>query len=288
MMNGIIWLASYPKSGNTWFRIFLRNLLSPSEQPARLDAIGFPIASGRAIFDDFAGIDSSDLTPDEIDSLRPRVYEQIAAEAREGPVFMKTHDAYTYLPNGEPLLSRGATAGAIYLIRNPLDVAVSFANHSAHQRFDYTVARMGSRTDAFNATTDRLDGQLRQQLLGWSGHVHSWLAARDTALHVMRYEDMKSASLRAFTAAIRFAGLEHSEALVQQALDRCQFEKLQEQERGTGFREKYRKCKAFFRAGETGTWRRHLSEAQVARIIADHGDLMTQFGYLCDDGCPVV
>ena len=97
---GIIWLASYPKSGNTWLRIFLRNLLSGEDGPAALDEIGFTIASSRALFDDLSGIDSSDMTHDEIDRLRPRVYEQIVDRAEELPVFMRTHDAYTYLPKG--------------------------------------------------------------------------------------------------------------------------------------------------------------------------------------------
>src|SRR5687768_11035432 len=103
---GIVWLASYPKSGNTWFRIFLRSLLSEPEEDLSLDGVGFLIASCRQMFDDLSGIDSSDLTHDEIDLLRPRVYEQLAEQSPKRPLFMKTHDAWTRLPNGEPLLSR--------------------------------------------------------------------------------------------------------------------------------------------------------------------------------------
>ena len=128
---GIIWLASYPKSGNTWFRFFLRALLNENE--TRGCEMG--MASSREVFDDYTGICSSDLTNDEIDSLRPGVYEQVVADAEKLPIFAKTHDACTNLADGEPMLSRKATAGAIYLIRNPLDVAVSFAYHSGHENF---------------------------------------------------------------------------------------------------------------------------------------------------------
>ena len=66
----IIWLASYPKSGNTWFRIFLTNLLQKHTSPANINELtGGPIASSRQLFDELTGIDSSDLTFDEIEKL---------------------------------------------------------------------------------------------------------------------------------------------------------------------------------------------------------------------------
>lgn len=66
----IIWLASYPKSGNTWFRIFLANLFSGAKQPANINELqDTSIASNRQMFDEAAGIASSDLTPQEIEIL---------------------------------------------------------------------------------------------------------------------------------------------------------------------------------------------------------------------------
>jgi len=277
---GIIWLASYPKSGNTWFRIFLRNLLSGDDGPAALDEIGFAIASSRAVLDDLSGIDSSDMTHDEIDQLRPRVYEQIVDRAEEFPIFMKTHDAYTYLPDGQPLLSRTATAGAIYFLRNPLDVAVSLANHVGRTDFDRTIKRMGSSTRSSAAENGSLNAHfVRERRLDWSGHVRSWLTA-DVPRCVMRYEDMVARPLETFTAAVRFAGLDYSQQQIQHALDHCRFEKLQQMERENGFRERLAGCKTFFRRGKAGTWREELSPEQVERIIADHGELMQRFGYL--------
>ena len=74
-MNGIIWLASYPKSGNTWFRVFLTNLLRDADTPASINELeSTPIASARGIFDNNIGFEASDLTADEIDRLRPELY----------------------------------------------------------------------------------------------------------------------------------------------------------------------------------------------------------------------
>ncbi|HJX72016.1 MAG TPA: hypothetical protein VJ346_08695, partial [Bacteroidales bacterium] len=68
----IVWLASYPKSGNTWFRIFLTNLLNHTNEPVDINNL-YPstIASSRSLFDEATGLESSDLTLDEIELLRP-------------------------------------------------------------------------------------------------------------------------------------------------------------------------------------------------------------------------
>jgi len=284
---GIIWLASYPKSGNTWFRIFLRNLVGDHHSLSKLDGIGFGGASCRHVFDDCAGVDSSDMTLDEIDLLRPRVYELIVDESNELPIYIKTHDAYTLLPDGQAMLSRRATAGAIYFVRNPWDVAVSFAYHQGHEDFDRTIAALGSPTDAFCRSTKRLHRQLRQKTFGWSGHIHSWLEA-DVPVHIMRYEDMKQRPLETFTAAIRFAGLENDEGQIAQALEDSRFERLQEMERDGGFREKNPKSELFFRKGEVGSWREKLNEEQVQQIIDGHEEMMRRFGYLDEDRRPTV
>ena len=140
-MNGIIWLASYPKSGNTWFRVFLTNLRGEEGGPANINKLhSAPIASARGIFDDEAGVEASDLTPDEIDRLRPEIYTHLAKQAEE-TLFMKVHDACTSNDKNIPLFPKEATAGAIYIIRNPLDVVVSFADHSGWD-YDKAILRM--------------------------------------------------------------------------------------------------------------------------------------------------
>ena len=70
-MSGIIWLASYPKSGNTWLRIFLTNLNREEEGPASINELDFSSGAGaRTYFDEAVGYKSGELTHDEIDRLR--------------------------------------------------------------------------------------------------------------------------------------------------------------------------------------------------------------------------
>ncbi|MCP5028332.1 MAG: sulfotransferase domain-containing protein, partial [Actinomycetia bacterium] len=81
-MKPIVWLASYPKSGNTWFRTFLANLLRDDEDPVDINELRTgSIASARNPFDIHTGLEASDLTQDEIDLLRPGVYRRMAEMA---------------------------------------------------------------------------------------------------------------------------------------------------------------------------------------------------------------
>jgi len=276
--SGIYWLASYPKSGNTWLRALLTNYLRNAEEPADINDLDF---SGCGFmskdFDEQLGIDSGDLTPRQINIYRPRVYEQIAAETT-APLFLKVHDAFELNAEGHPIFPRRATAGAIYLIRNPLDVAVSYAHHS--NKSTDTVIHLMRDDDAMLGGTETAAGQLPQKVKSWSSHVCSWADAPGLNVRVIRYEDMITKTADVFAEIVRFAGLEVDESRVRKSVEFSRFEGLQAQEAAQGFREKQPTAASFFRCGRSGTWRGVLSDRQVRRIIDHHGMVMRRFGYL--------
>lgn len=280
-MRPIVWLASYPKSGNTWFRALLANL-GGSEHggPASIDALGAPIFSSRSRFDRIAGIESADLTAAEADRLRPQVFARLAGAAADGaPQYFKIHDAFLSPGENQPLIPIDATRGAIYLVRNPLDVCVSYARHSDWD-IDTTIRHMADERHAMSRSRRRLDSQLRQHLSSWSGHVRGWIDNGRIPVHVVRYEDLKARPLETATAAFAFAGLEHGPKEIEQAIEWSCFERLQAQERVGGFSEKPEHMPAFFRQGVVGGWRLDLTPGQVARITGDHAEIMRRLGYL--------
>ena len=278
-MNAIIWLASYPKSGNTWFRVFLTNLLRNAEAPASINELeSTPIASARGIFDENMGFEASDLAADEIDRLRPELYIHLAENAEE-PFFMKIHDAYTHVAKNIPLVPEEATGCALYFIRNPLDVAVSFAHYTGSD-YDTSISFMSDETFAFCSKPDRLHNQLRQKLLSWSDHVLSWVDRAPFPVCLLRYEDMKSRPLETFTKAVRFAGFHHTREYIQKAIDFSSFDVVQQQEETEGFLENSPSPSHFFRKGKAGSWRDELSVEQVQRIVHDHREVMRRFEYL--------
>jgi hypothetical protein len=282
----IIWLASYPKSGNTWFRAFYTNLTSGKDRPAGINELEPKLmASSRQLFDQYSGIESSDLKPSEIDCLRPRVYETLSMGQTES-VLIKVHDAFTLTVKNEPMISLKATGRVLYFLRNPLDVAVSFAHHNACS-IDHIIERMGDERYCLCCKKGKIVNQLRQMLSSWSGHVTGWMEGLGSLVHIVRYEDMVMDTIPTFTAAVRFAGFPDDPIRIEKALDYCRIDELQKQEKAVGFKEKTRKSESFFRKGAVGSWREALTDTQVLRIIRDHREVMKRFGYLNDNDEPV-
>jgi hypothetical protein len=278
-MSRIHWLASYPKSGNTWVRVLLSNYFSHLETPVDIHELETEgIACDRDAFDRFAGIAAADLTPGQIDHYRPLVYERMAEE-HPWPLFIKIHDAYTIDPQGMPTVTARSTAGVLYLVRNPLDVAVSFSHHLG-QPLEAAIARMNDPASCFAGHSRRLSEQLRQRLLTWSGHVSSWLDGSGLPIKLVRYEDLLEHPAATFTGILQALGLAPDPRRVEQAVAFSAFPVLAAQESVHGFRERPRGDQRFFRQGRAGDWRDQLTPDQAGRIVAAHGPMMRRLGYL--------
>ena len=286
-MSRIVWLASYPKSGNTWLRVFLTNFLRNDGQPADINALEMQAnAASRHLVDHALVVESSDLTEDELAWYRPEAYRILARRSRE-TLYVKVHDAYTRSADGEPLIPADVTRGAVYLVRNPLDVAASLAHHHA-TTLDSTIDLMGSEAGALVSGRTRLAPQLKQLMLTWSRHVLSWIDQTVIPVHLMRYEDMLRQPVETFSATLRFLGLPDNPDRVRTAAGFSSFQHLRDQEQAHGFTEKPPKAESFFRLGRAGSWRESLTEAQIGKIIRDHGAVMRRLGYLTENGSPRV
>ena len=278
------WLASYPKSGNTWLRLFLgcleSNEQAESQKVSPLDKIKqTPIASSRFMLDEALGYSSSDLTSKQVESLRP-LADEYWARKNENWRYRKVHDAYNYLSNGQPLLFNQAVEGAIYIVRNPLDVCISLAHYLGHKDIDMSIEQMADSQFVFcNSTTDQ-NVQLQQLLRNWSEHVSSWATARDFPVHIVRYEDMLQFPSTTFRAIVDFLKLPYSQADIDSSIASCSFEKLQKAEQEYGFKERCNSSSPFFREGKSDEWKNILSKEQYQRVVAVHHCIMKQFGYL--------
>lgn len=276
-MSGIIWLASYPKSGNTWYSIFLANLLSGQSSPVDISQ---PLPAGnfaaRELFDRLTGWESSELTPAQLADLRIPAQQTLALE-QPRPI-VKTHDAFSDPRDGRPRFSPQATRCAWYLVRNPLDVVVSLGHHAGMSLDDAIRFVNDPRGVSFSEGNWP---QIPQLLLDWSSHVAGWADAAGIRVHVMRYEDMLRAPEETFRRACAFAGLPAEPDRVRQALEFSRFENLQRQEAEIGFPEA-QADRPFFRAGRSGSWRQTLSAAQVSAVVERHEKIMRRFGYWPD------
>ena len=188
-MSSIVWLASYPKSGNTWVRILLANYLSGAQEPVDINhLLVSSMASARGPFDQCCGIEASALDESLVDRLRPAVYRRLAADSSDD-LFMKVHDAWSETVPGQPMFPADVTRAVVYVVRNPLDVAVSAAAHWDVEP-DQVVEWMCDPDYCYNAAATRLPDQLRQFLGSWSDHARSWLDRSALPSHLVRYEDL--------------------------------------------------------------------------------------------------
>jgi hypothetical protein len=274
-MAGIIWLASYPKSGNTWVRAFLHNLLRDPARSYDINRLS-DLTPGDSQIDKYRVLDPAfgeDYSDERVQALRPQVHRAIAASWPD-TVVVKTHNALIE-EEGAPLVALEVTAGAIYVVRNPLDVAISFSHHNAASIDDIIafMAQPGARSVSNAANVYEVYGS-------WSEHVASWTATPNPRLHVMRYEDMLASPARSFGALVTFLGLDAPRARIAKAIRLSSFAVLREQERRHGFREKPVVADKFFREGTAGQWRKRLTPAQIAAIVAAHREQMARYAYL--------
>ncbi|MGC1777868.1 MAG: sulfotransferase domain-containing protein [Xanthobacteraceae bacterium] len=177
---------------------------------------------------------------------------------------------------GHSTVNFNVTAGAVYVVRNPLDVAISYAHHSGSS-VDQVIAQMASTDLESNGKDDAV-----YEVIGsWSQHVWTWTRNPHRSLYAMRYEDMLADPEKAFAALARHLLLNSTRRHLLRAIERSSFARLQAQEKAKGFRERPPQAdQRFFREGRAGQWKNVLTSAQIDRIVRDHGEQMQRFGYL--------
>lgn len=282
----LIWVASYPKSGNTWVRAFIHNLLkeiSGDRQPQDINRMNehtvWEIAGPP--FEQILGKPLTEAKQSEIEAARPKVQHRLA-NTRSEPFFVKTH-LCVGSEHGHPTINLNATLAAVYVVRNPLDVAISYAHHTT-MTIDSIIASMANKAQRTPGTPRSV-----YEVLGsWSQNVSSWLGVTDRPIHVIRYEDLEANPTRPFGMLARFLGLAPSEDQLKAAIARSCFAELRRQEAENGFKERPETSKVFFREGRSGQWRDVLTPAQVQEIIRVHAPMMQRLGYLLPDcGAPI-
>lgn len=274
-MGAIVWLASYPKSGNTWLRAFLVNLIADRREPVPFSEYRrYATNEAAAIwFEKHLGGEVRPGQLREVAALRPRVQREIAATGR--PLrLVKTHNNLGQV-FGHPQINAEVTAAAIYLVRNPLDVVISFAHHNG-ATIDETIAVMARRDTRSRMRPDRVF----EWSGDWSSHVESWTGQPREHLCILRYEDLLDRPQEEFARVAEFLQIDADEDRIRRAVETSSFDRLQRMESETGFDEKPAGVERFFRAGRKDQWREVLTADQRRRITTRHRTQMARFGYL--------
>lgn len=266
-MSKIVWLASYPKSGNTWVRFILAHLL-------------------------YTNIESSA----NVHGMIPDIHRGVNAGQLIGShtLFVKSHLKYF-----DEMPLREDSVGVIYVVRNPLDMIASAINYFAlSEPQTYLAASEEERHRLRQSLIDEFIDQGAPKLwlqLGmgtWSEHVESW-HRNDLPFPriTLRYKDMKAKPRECVAQLCRFLNIEKTPEQIDAALAAASFENMRAMEEREvaegrpGFFtienpvEAFSQGLRFVNKGETGGYRKVLTEAQIAAARRRFGPTMRRLGY---------
>ncbi|TQV79816.1 sulfotransferase domain-containing protein [Denitrobaculum tricleocarpae] len=276
----LVWLASFPKSGNTWLRVFLANYIMNSKEPFPINKIHMLTFSDMmgSPYEKLTGKLLRDLSDIEIHSFRPRVHRALASQKAD-VMLVKTHQAVLNLQEISTV-TLDVTKASIYILRNPFDVAVSYAHHCGLQPSE-TLKLLSSKRH-----NTRGDGKttVPQYLGRWCDHVRSWVDDEQLSPLVLRYEDMKQRPEIEFAKAVQHLGMKVDEERLRRAIRFSSFDELASQESEDGFVERARNADRFFRGGRVGDGLACFTEAEVESVIEDHRAVLQRFRYLDGSG----
>lgn len=274
MQRKIAWIASYPKSGNTWVRMFLEAYITGRlDINAMVATVPDDVSGLYAIGDNIRPI--WEEPPDVLVYCRPMAMLRLVRMADDDtPLIVKTH-APCINPNGIELLPEGMTKAVVHIVRDPRDVCPSYANHMGVS-IDQAIEDMRNKLKHTTSSKIRVGGFFSS----WDLHTRSFLDVRTHNIRTWRYEDLRAWPAKHMAEILEHIGIEAEPRRVTEALEVASLEKARSQEKENGFVEASPKATGqFFGAGDVGGWKRKLTAAQAIRIFNAFERQMRRVGY---------
>ena len=253
----IIWLASYPKSGNTW----VRSLLSAYYYSKNGD-FSFELLKNIGLYPQKKYFDIKINKPGEINSYWDISQKKIISKKKN--IILKTHNSLLAL-NGKNFTKPEYTLGIIYIVRDPRNVVTSLKNHydlDYEQSLDFMLNEKKYIYD-IREKNDYSDFHF---LSSWSNHYKSWINNNLFKRMVIKYEDLEKNTYKTLKNLITYInGLYQvnekiNEIKINNCIKTTSFEILKYKEKKEGFSEnvyseKTKKKIDFFHLGLKNKWR---------------------------------
>jgi len=267
----IHWLASYPKSGNTWVRALL--------YAYQYGTISLDQMRGHVLGDQLPGawfaaspVPWGLLNGDQRLLLRYSALMNLISYSFHGTTIAKTHCANICV-NSIELIPNELSGSSVYLVRDPRDVVVSYAHHMGID-IDTAIFRMNK----LGLSLGHDGNGIIQPTGDWSASVLSWSKHGHFPREVIRYEDLKTQPVIELARILKcIYDVDPDEERMRRAIDLCEFNKLKKQEEEEGFKEATKNGN-FFRKGKS-TWREVLTDDQIRLIEEAHAEQMQKLGY---------
>ena len=282
----IFWIASYPKSGNTWIRTLISSYYYTEDgifKESKIHNIDqFP---QKKYFKDFK-YDKTIVN----DTARLWLKAQKKINLDKKLRFFKTHNAFGNL-NGNPFTDNINSIGAIYVVRDPRNVITSLKNHyelNDNQAYSWMINENNYLYDIHNFKEDGYSDF--QFISSWSTNYKSWKVQKKIPIKIIKYEDLLNETYLIFKDLINFINIivNNSEQInrdkLKKVIDSTLFDKLRKEEQDKGFTESVlsrdgKRKIPFFNLGPKNDWNKILNIKMVKQIEEVFAESMKDLSY---------
>jgi len=279
--NGIVWIASYPKSGNTWIRSIIASILYAEDGKFNFELI--------KKIDQFETLQNFNfLKKKKIEHFeqlnKMNIVSQYWLEAQKQLIdknkilFFKTHSAnYTY--DNLSFANNETTRGCIYIMRDPRDIIISYSKFLGIGVEEMTKIITLKENKIYGATK-----KIGVFLTRWDYHVASWIRINKPKL-ILRYEDMLSNPKQLILHIVKYLTedlhmkININEEKIKNIIHTTSFSKLKDDEKKIGFFESS-KNSVFFRSGKKNQWQGILTKKQQLFIEESFRQYMSIYEYI--------
>ena len=275
----IIWIASYPKSGNTWVRSLLSAYLYSEDGNFEMDKLASIRQFPRTVH--FEGLTNDTGNIHEIKKYWVAAQEKINLNNKV--IFFKTHNANIKIDN-YPFTNKKNTLATIYVVRDPRNVVNSLSNHyslSLNKAKEFML-----RPSVIRETHVQDKGTL-SPLGTWADNYISW-THHNSNLLLIKYEDLMTNAKDEITKIINFLKphikFNFDEKKINNIIESTKFDNLKKMEKDGRFNE-YNDVEEeykfnFFNLGPKNKWQNNLDTSIKDEIEKKFSDLMKKLGYL--------